>query len=1053
MPLRSCSVVRWSAVCAVVAIACSAQRAGAAPDAATVQVTENQPGRVVLDIAFSAPRQDVVRIDGQPHMLPSLGREPRLLVARAPDLPHVCRSVAIPQDGEPTLIVDPEGCRFYELADVDVAPSKGNLLRTTDPATVAFVKGDVYRTNAFYPAELAVLQAPYLVRAQRGVVVDMHPLQYNPVRRTLRIYTSMRVVIETPGGTRTANAAAPRAFELLYQRHFVNYARSGRALSQAEDGRLVILCPDAWLPSIQPLVDYRTSLGMQVQVVGTSYIPDAATAAGIRAYIQSQYNAGDLAYVLLVGDAAYMPTPLLRGGAADPLYALCAGGDNYPDIVVGRFSAETAEQVDTQVQRTIAYEQMPATTQDWFWRGLGIASAEGGNGQGDDGESDIQHLDNIRSDLLGHGYTQVDQVYDPGAATDSVTTALNAGRGLVNYCGHGTDLAWSTTGFGVAAVNALQNTGKLPIIVSVACQNGNFTRAEGPCFAEAWLRATQSGYPVGAAGAYMSSLNQSWSPPMSAQDEIVDRFVAEDYASFGALCFAGACRMLDDYGAVSGAPGADTFSTWHVFGDPALRVVGVAVPPTGLAVSPTTGFRTEGPYRGPFTPGTMDFTLRNFGSQPIEYEMTTDVDWLILTWPRGTLQPGASALATAAVYGRAYALFNGEYTGTLTFTNLTNHVGDTTRPVRLKVGVSIPQYSWNLDTNPGFGTQGQWAWGQPQGQGGTYGYPDPTSGATGTNVYGVNLAGDYPTAVGGPYYLGLGPVDLSGISNTTLRFQRWLNTDAQPYTYVTVEVSAGGGTWTEVFANSPSAAIADFIWSPQTLDISGVADNQSAVYVRWGYRIGQVGAWPFSGWNIDDIQIWGLSSVAPTGACCQLDGTCLVTTAADCLATYHGDGSTCTPNPCPPPTGACCHLDGSCTVTGPEACVGTYSGHGTRCTPNPCPPPRGACCYPDGWCTVTAPGDCTATYLGNGTGCAPNPCPQPATCVGDANCDGLVNWRDIDFFIAGQGDNRANWLAQFDSGLPRCPFANLDTNQDGHVNWLDIDLFIARMNDGCAAGR
>ncbi len=68
-----------------------------------------------------------------------------------------------------------------------------------------------------------------------------------------------------------------------------------------------------------------------------------------------------------------------------------AGADDYPDIVVGRFSAESAADVDTQVQRTIAYETLPATGEAWFDRGAGIASNQG---PGDDGEYDNQHLDN-----------------------------------------------------------------------------------------------------------------------------------------------------------------------------------------------------------------------------------------------------------------------------------------------------------------------------------------------------------------------------------------------------------------------------------------------------------------------------------------------------------------------------------------------------------------------------------------------------------------------------------------------------------------------------------
>ena len=59
-------------------------------------------------------------------------------------------------------------------------------------------------------------------------------------------------------------------------------------------------------------------------------------------------------------------------------------------------------------------------------------------------------------------------------------------------------------------------------------------------------------------------------------------------------------------------------------------------------------------------------------------------------------------------------------------------------------------YSFLLDTNPIWTTQGQWAFGTPTGGGGTArGRHDPTSGATGTKVFGVNLTGDYSTIAGG----------------------------------------------------------------------------------------------------------------------------------------------------------------------------------------------------------------------------------------------------------------------------------------------------------------
>jgi len=75
--------------------------------------------------------------------------------------------------------------------------------------------------------------------------------------------------------------------------------------------------------------------------------------------------------------------------------------------------------------------------------------------------------------------------------------------------------------------------------------------------------------------------------------------------------------------------------------------------------------------------------------------------------------------------------------------------------------------------------------------------------------------------------------------------------------------------------------------------------------------------------------------------------------------------------------------------------------------------------------------------------------PCPTLCPGDGNCDGVVNWRDIDYLVAGMNDNRSAWAAKFPPPGPTCLFLNLDTNGDGHVNWRDIDPFIALMNTTC----
>ena len=69
------------------------------------------------------------------------------------------------------------------------------------------------------------------------------------------------------------------------------------------------------------------------------------------------------------------------------------------------------------------------------------------------------------------------------------------------------------------------------------------------------------------------------------------------------------------------------------------------------------------------------------------------------------------------------------------------------------------------------------------------GFPDPTGGATGTKVFGINLSGAYSTAVGSAAYLTTGAINTTGMTGVTLRFKRKLGSDYQPWVYQTIDVS------------------------------------------------------------------------------------------------------------------------------------------------------------------------------------------------------------------------------------------------------------------------
>jgi C1A family cysteine protease len=277
----------------------------------------------------------------------------------------------------------------------------------------------------------------------------------------------------------------------------------------------------------------------------------------------------------------------------------------------------------------------------------------------------------------------------------------------------------------------------------------------------------------------------------------------------------------------------------------------------GLQVDPEEGFNSEGPYGGSFTPSSKAYELENKNDYQIDYEVTLypEVDWLSFTGNiSGILQPYETTELTVQINSNAETLSEGAHSTTIQFTNTTDHLGDTTREVTLAIGEPTLRYEWTLDSNPGWITEDQWAFGMPTGGGGEYGGPDPTSGNTGDYVYGYNLNGDYQNNLP-ERHLTSAAIDCTEMYNVHLKFWRWLGVEQPLYDHAYVKVSQDGSNWTTVWQNTDE--VADYSWIQMDLDISEIADNQPTVYVRWTMGATD-GGWRYCGWNIDDVQIFAV---------------------------------------------------------------------------------------------------------------------------------------------------------------------------------------------------
>ncbi|HIF83830.1 MAG TPA: hypothetical protein EYQ37_08310, partial [Candidatus Marinimicrobia bacterium] len=68
-----------------------------------------------------------------------------------------------------------------------------------DPASVPYTFGQAYETDEFYPQDIVFMRNPYIMRTVRGQAIVFQPIQYNPIQRTLRVYTHIKVNIQQNG--------------------------------------------------------------------------------------------------------------------------------------------------------------------------------------------------------------------------------------------------------------------------------------------------------------------------------------------------------------------------------------------------------------------------------------------------------------------------------------------------------------------------------------------------------------------------------------------------------------------------------------------------------------------------------------------------------------------------------------------------------------------------------------------------------------------------------------------------------------------------------------
>jgi hypothetical protein len=416
-------------------------------------------------------------------------------------LPTFSRFIEIPQNANPELIVESVSWETTSLAalklPLQIIPVQPSLLKI-EGASVEFTMDDTYYAiDTFLPSTIADVNVIGELRGRNIAFLEISPVQYNPVSGELRIMTECNLRINLPGSDMVQTAEkidryTTPSFEQLFKTSFINYGSlRGTGRMEPKQEEYLIIVADAFYDPIQPFATWKSTKGFDITVTKTSEIPSGPTKENIKAYIVDAYNNWPIppSYVLLVGDVAQIPTWTgTDTGTCTDLYYVTIDAENYfADVIISRFPAATAEQVTTMVDKTMYYEAGVFPDETWIAKAAFMASSD--NYQISEGT----HNYVIDTYLSPNNYT-CDKLYchTYGATTAQVSAALNDGRSLAIYSGHGGTTNWADGPvFSQSNVNALTNDGMYPFVCSHACLTNQFTVSE--CFGETWLRAPNKG--------------------------------------------------------------------------------------------------------------------------------------------------------------------------------------------------------------------------------------------------------------------------------------------------------------------------------------------------------------------------------------------------------------------------------------------------------------------------------------------------------------------------------------------------------------------------------
>ncbi len=432
-----------------------------------------------------------------------------------PELPVINKLISVPEGATITVEIINKETRKISLddygVDMPLFPRQPSISKGDNADQVQFYYNkEFYNIDDFSGNEVVSVELLGRMREVQLARIAISPIMYNPISNELELITNLEVSvsfnnIDIESWNRSRQKYYSADFDHLYKK-CINYTPSSpEDIITTYPVKYVIISDPMFQAALQPLIEWKIKKGFVV-IEGYTNDPNiGTTTTSIKSYIKNMYDSATIndpapTYLLIVGDQLQVPSFSGNSGShvSDMYYCEFDGnGDFYPEMYYGRFSANTATEVEVQVEKTLTHEKYQFTDPSFLDDMVLVAGVDAsmaptyGNGQinyATDNYFNIAHNLTVHNYLYGSGSPITS---DMPQASSAIISNVSEGVGIANYTAHCGSSGWSDPSFNTGDVSGLQNYNEYGLVISNCCLPNKFD--EPVCFGEALLRADNKG--------------------------------------------------------------------------------------------------------------------------------------------------------------------------------------------------------------------------------------------------------------------------------------------------------------------------------------------------------------------------------------------------------------------------------------------------------------------------------------------------------------------------------------------------------------------------------